>query len=102
MSVRKRQWRTSKGVIKEAWIVDYVDKDGDQHIKTVEGKKDAEDYEATVRIESNKGLHVAPSKSPAVKEAAETWLARVKANGMNGDGPAESTTLRQYRQHVDL
>jgi hypothetical protein len=26
MSVRKRTWKTSKGVEKEAWVVDYVDR----------------------------------------------------------------------------
>ena len=30
------------------------------------------------------------------------WIKRVEANGMRGEGPAERTTVRQYRQHVDL
>ena len=42
MSVRKRTWRTSKGEAKEAWIVDYVDQQGDRHIETFERKKDAD------------------------------------------------------------
>jgi hypothetical protein len=31
MSVRKRKWTTSKGEAKEAWIVDYVDQQGERH-----------------------------------------------------------------------
>ena len=56
MSVRKRGWRTSKGEAKEAWIVDYVDQQGDRHIETFERKKDADDF---------RGLFGKPRKSSA-------------------------------------
>src|SRR5262245_12350828 len=102
MSVRKRRWRTSKGEIREAWIVDYVDQQGDQHIKHFALRKEADEYHTTVKVDLRTGLHIAPRKSPTVSEAAETWHNRVEANGMNGDGPAERSTLRQYRQHIDL
>ena len=39
MSVRKRSWKTSKGDVKEAWIVDYVDQGGDRHIETFERRR---------------------------------------------------------------
>ena len=35
-------------------------------------------------------------------EAAERWISKVEANGMREDGPAERTTVRQYRQHINL
>jgi integrase len=96
MSVRKRTWRTSKGEAKEAWIVDYVDQQGDRHIETFERKKEADAYHATVKVDVSKGMHTAPSKSLTVAEAAEVWIKRVEADGR------ERTTVRQYRQHVDL
>ena len=34
MAVRKRRWRTRNGDVKEAWVVDYVDQEGDRHIET--------------------------------------------------------------------
>ena len=102
MSVRKRRWKTSKGEMREAWIVDYTDQQGDQHIKHFDRKKDADDYQAAVKVDIKKGLHLSPSKSPTISEAAENWHKRVEADGMNGDGPAERSTLRQYRQHRDL
>ena len=102
MSVRKRTWRTSKGEIREAWIVDYVDRQGDQHIEHFPRRREADEYHATVKVDIRTGLHIAPRKSPSVSEAAEAWHKRVEANGMNGDGPAERSTLRQYRQHIDL
>ena len=79
---------------REAWIVDYVDQDGDRHIETFARKKDADDYHATVKVDIRKGVHSAPSKSETVAEAAESWIKRVEADG------AERATVRQYRQHI--
>ena len=70
--------------------------------KHLSRKKDADAYHATVKVDVRKGMHTAPSKSVTVAEAAESWIKRVEANGMQGEGPAERTTIRQYRQHIDL
>src|SRR6476646_6523158 len=102
MSVRRRKWTTRKGETKEAWIVQYLDADGVDRIRTFDRKKDADAYQDTVRIDVRKGLHTPSSQSPTVAEAAEAWFDQVKANGMNGRGPTERATLRQYRQHIDL
>jgi integrase len=97
MSVRKRKWVVkSTGEQKEAWIVDYTDQDGDRHIETFERKKDADAFHATVRVDVSRGDHIAPSKSETVAEAAERWIKRVEALGR------ERTTVRQYRQHINL
>jgi len=94
MSVRKRSWVTSKGETKEAWIVDYVDQQGERHIRTFDRKGDATDYEATVKVDVRQGVHTASKLT--VAEAAEAWIKRVEADG------AERTTIRQYRQHINL
>jgi integrase len=96
MSVRKRTWVTAKGETKEAWVVDYTDQQGDRHIATFKKKKDADAYEASVRVDVRRGIHTAPSKSITIAQAAEKWINRVGAEDR------ERTTLRQYRQHVDL
>ena len=70
MSVRRREWKTRTGEIKQAWIVDYTDQHGKRHIETFQRKKDAGAHEAKVRIEVGKGVHVAPSESITVAEAA--------------------------------
>ncbi len=96
MSVRKREWRTRAGEIKQAWITDYTDQHGKRHIETFKRKKDADAHEAKVRIEVGKGVHVAPADSISVAKAADLWLKQVEANGR------ERATLAGYRQHVEL
>jgi hypothetical protein len=58
MAVRKRRWRTRNGDAKEAWVVDYVDQEGDRHIETFQRKKDAE------RAPSRSALTSAPASTP--------------------------------------
>lgn len=96
MSVRKRKWTTARGEQREAWIVDYVDQQGERHVQTFERKKEADEYHATVRVDVSKGTHVPPNKSATVAEAAAVWLKRIEADGR------ERTTVNQYRQHVTL
>jgi integrase len=95
MSVRKRKWTTGAEA-KEAWVVDYVDQQGRRHIQTFDRKKDADDYHATVKVDVRRGIHIPPSKSPTVAEAADRWLAEVVGRGV------ERTTIEQYQQHVRL
>ena len=95
MSVRKREWTTRKGEAKEAWIVDYIDQEGNRHIETFSRKKDADEQHDKVRGEVRQGVHTAKSSSKTVAEAAEDWVAFVKLEGR------ERSTLDHYRNHVD-
>ena len=96
MSVDKRMWTTRKGEAKETWVVRYTDAGGTRRLKTFGRKKDAEKYQDTVRSDVRKGIHVAPSESIKIADAADKWIKRVEADGR------ERTTVRQYRQHANL
>ncbi len=96
MSVRKRKWITRRGEAKEAWIVDYIDQNGERHIQTFDRKKDADDCHATVKVDVRQGVHSPHSKSKTVAEAAEDWISFVKLEGR------ERTTTDHYQQHVAL
>jgi len=96
MSVRKRKWKTSEGVEREAWVVDYVDQEGDRHIETFERERDAKARAAVVRVDVDKGIHTAASKSITVAEAAEVWIKRAESEGR------ERSTIEQYRQHIRI
>jgi len=96
MAVRKRTWVGPNGEGKEAWIVDYRDRDGRRHIETFTRKKDADDRHINVKLELGKGIHTPNSKSPTVADAGELWIASGEQAGL------EITTLDQYRQHLKL
>ena len=63
MSVRKREWTTGAGEKKEAWIVDYVDQQGERHIETFERKKEADAYHATVAVDVRQGVHTPETRA---------------------------------------
>jgi integrase len=96
MSVRKRTWKSPSGEPKESWVVDYVDQQGDRHIKTFAKKRDADAHHAIVGTAVRAGTHTAESKSLTVANAAALWLESCEAAGL------ERTTITAYRQHVDL
>jgi integrase len=79
-----------------AWVVDYVDGKGERHIQTFAKKKEADEYQATVRVDVRHGVHTALSKSITVAEAATDWIAYATLEGR------ERSTLQGYQAHVDL
>jgi integrase len=98
MSVRKRIWKTAKGVEKEAWVVDYVDRSegGQRRLKSFAKKKDAMAFAAQATVEIRAGVHTADSNSKTVAEGGELWIQTGEAKGL------ERATLAAYRQHLDL
>ena len=78
----------------QAWVADYVDQDGDRHIKTFKRKKEAEEYSDQVGVDVRAGVHTPPSKSITVAQAAENWIKSVALEGR------EALTTAQYRQHA--
>ncbi len=94
MAVRKRVWTTRRGEQKEAWIVDYA-VNGSRHIETFERKKEADAREAEVTVNVRKGIHIAPSKTPTVREAGKLWLEHCAHELGRG-------TVATYKQHLHL
>lgn len=94
MAIRKRTWKTAKGK-SEAWIVDYHDKDG-RHIKTFPTRKAAVEFRDQTGVEVKQGVHTPASRSITVAEAGKLWTGAADADGL------ERSTVRQYRQHLDL
>lgn len=95
MSVRKRTWTTRKGETKEAWIVDYA-VNGERHIETFQRKKDADAREAQVTVNVGKGIHIAPNKTPTVKEAGNLWIEACEAAELH------RSSTEAYEQHLRL
>jgi integrase len=93
--VRKRTWQNSKGE-QTAWIADYFDQDGKRHIKTFARQSEAKAWLVTAQGEVVRGVHTPESTSITVTEAAALWLDKGALENL------ERSTLRQYRNHVDL
>src|SRR5262245_23574798 len=96
MSVRKRTWKTAKGIEREAFIVDYRDQNGARRTKAFKKKGAADAFAASSKIEVIEGTHVADSASVTVAQAADLWLTTAKNDGL------ERTTIEQYEQHLNL
>ena len=104
MSVRRRTWTLIKKdkktgeeetVERSAWVVDYKDQNGKRHIRTFAKKRDADAAHAKTKVEVQSGTHAADSTSITVHEAAELWLVRGEAEGL------ERGTMRYYRDMVE-
>lgn len=96
MSIRKRKWTTPKGIIKEAWVVDYVDGQGTRRLKTFTKKKEADAFATTAKVEVREGVHVADSASATVAQAGGFWIASGENDGL------ERSTTNQRQRHVKL
>ena len=96
MSVRKRQWTTAKGEVREGWVVNYTDAKGVRRLKTFPRKREADAFAAAATVEIRDGVHVADSVSVTVKSAGAMWIATAEAAGL------ERTTVAQYGQHKRL
>jgi integrase len=96
MSVRKRTWTTSRGVEKEAWVVDNVDQAGKRRLKTFTKKKAADNFAATANVEIRAGIHTADSASLTIAEGGKLWIETCERAGL------ERSTVDAYRQHLRL
>jgi integrase len=94
-SIRKRTWR-NKEREQTAWVADYFDQNGKRHIKTFDTKKAASAWLIGAQGEVRRGVHTPESASITVAEAADIWIEKGEIENL------ERSTLRQYRNHVDL
>jgi integrase len=84
MSVRKRAWTNAKGETKEAWIVDYIDQHGKEHIKTFARKRDADIYHVKVRTEVREGRHSNSKSSATSPPATLRTVSTITATSLAG------------------
>jgi integrase len=96
MSVRRRVWKNKSGDRREAWVLDYYDRNGARHTETYTRKRDADAREAAVQVNIRAGIHTATANSIIVADAAADWIAGVELE------QRERSTVTQYRQHIDL
>jgi integrase len=86
----------NKAGTQTAWIADYFDQAGKRHIKTFDTRKAATAWLDEAKFEVKQGIHTPENASITVAEAAEIWIEKSELEKL------ERSTLRQYRNHVDL
>ena len=91
-TVRKR--KLPSGLIR--WQASYIDGGGNRRAKLFNRKSDGDAWLIETRHDVARGLHTADSMSPTVKVAAALWLRRCVEKKL------ETSTLRQYEEHIDL
>ena len=94
MSIRKRSWKTDRGEIRQAWVVDYRDQSGLRRLRTFAKKRDADTWHAKTAVDIGAGIHT--SGNVTVAEAGKLWLASREAAGI------ERASLTNYREHLAL
>jgi integrase len=77
-------------------MVAYRDADGERHHETFARKKEADARHEEIKTELRAGTHVAHSRSVTVAVASASWINASEASGL------ERSTMKQYREHVDL
>jgi integrase len=95
MAIEKRTWKNADGSLGTSWRVT-IGSGKNRETATFERKKEADDYVAGAKVNIKKGIHLAPSKSPTVKEAGKSWIEACEANNL------EQTSIDAYQNHLDL
>jgi len=95
-TIRKRRWCSPSGEMREAWQVDFVDQAGKRRHKQFDKKKDADDWLVKARNQVREGTFTPESTSKTIKEAADLWIERARAEGL------ERSTVDQYKRSVAI
>src|SRR5215203_5685422 len=91
-SIRRRKLPSGKVV----WQCDYRDGANKRRHRQFDTEREADSFLVKARAEVAAGIHTPDSASISVAEAADLWLTRCERDGL------ETTTIRQYRAHVQL
>jgi integrase len=95
MAIRKIEKRVLPSG-KVVYRAPYLDGSGARRSQNFPTAKEAKAFLQKTSSELVQGVHTPASVSPLVKEAASMWITQSERNGL------EATTLKQYREHVDL
>jgi integrase len=93
-TIRERTWTNAKGVVTKRWQVDFIDQYGKRRHKQFRLKKEADAYLVNTRGEVAAGTYAPESASQTARQAAEAWITRGLAEGL------ERSSIRQRRHHL--
>ncbi len=94
-SIRKREWTTTAGEVKTAWIADYFDQAGKRHIRLQE-QKGSRPLAGRGSARGRPGHPHAGEIEPHRPQAGEAWIDQADRDGL------ERSTTREYRRHLTM
>lgn len=96
-TIRKRVWETTTGARKTAWIVDFLDKNGQRGRRQFVKKADADAFRIELEANLKKGLTTVSMRSP-LQEIADEYLKHCAGRVENGSMTQHNYVV--YEGHV--
>ena len=98
-SIRKREWKTAKGVHKTAYIVDYVDSRGGRQRQQLTRYKEADRFRIKIENQLSQGTYRPDADKVTVQEVCEAFLDHCQGR-MERNERMTRKMLTVYRGHV--
>ena len=98
-SVRKRMWKAASGEVKAAWVVDYVDSNGNRQRKHFSIKKAADNFRIHIEGQMQAGTYRPDAGKVTVREVCYGFLEQCAARNKR-DERMTRKMLAVYKGHV--
>lgn len=98
-TVRKRQWTDTKGELKIAWAVDFVDQSGRRHRKHFSTKRAADAYRIEIEDQLRKGTFRPDASKVTLNELCTSFLEHCSGRKERGERMT-AQNLKVYEGHV--
>jgi integrase len=98
-SIRKREWKTTEGVQRTAYIVDYVDSRGGRQRQQFTRWKEADRFRIKIENQLSEGTYRPDANKVTVKEVCEAFLDHCQGR-MERNERMTRKMLTVYRGHV--
>jgi integrase len=98
-SIRKRSWTTSKGEVRQAWTLDFVDAAGNRDRRQFSTRREADAFRVEVEGQIRAGTFRPDSTKVTIREAAEAFLEYCQGRMERGERMTR-TTFETYRGYI--
>lgn len=99
-TIRKRKWKTPKGEVRSAWVVDYTDNRGCRRRKQFLSKKAADRFRVEIEGQIAKGTYRPDAEKVTVKEICESFLEHCAGRMKRNERMTRKTHV-VYRGHIN-
>lgn len=98
-SVRKRQWKTTKGEPRSAWVVDFIDAAGRRDRRQFDTKRQADAFRVEIEGQLRAGTFRPEADRITIKEVSEHFIDHCRGR-MERREKMMRSSFESYAQHV--